>query len=51
MFANTQAPETGKFSCQQSNVTFLPGVYLVKGAPDVPPDTGLQRLEGIHDLI
>ncbi len=51
MFANTQAPETGKFSGQRGNVTFLPGVYLVKGAPDVPPDTGMRRLEGIDDLI
>jgi hypothetical protein len=51
MFADTQAPETGKFSGQRGNVTFLSGVYLVKGVANVPPNTGMQGLEGIGDLI
>ena len=51
MFADTQAPETGKYPGQRCNVAFLPGVYLAKGAANVLPNTGMQRLEGIDDLI
>jgi hypothetical protein len=51
MFADTQAPETSKFPGQRGNVTFFPGVYVVKGAANVSTNTGLQRLEGIDDLI
>lgn len=51
MFADTQTPEAGKFPGQRGNVAFLPGVYLIKGAPYVPPNVGMQRLEGVDDLI
>jgi hypothetical protein len=51
VFANTQAPETGKLSCQCSYVTFLAGVYVVQGAAYILPDAGMLLLEGCDDLV
>jgi hypothetical protein len=44
MLADTQAPKTGNFPGQRSNIALLPGVCLVKGAAKVPPNTGILRI-------
>jgi hypothetical protein len=44
VFSDTQAPKAGELLCQRGNVAFLSGVYVIKGAPNILPDTGMQVL-------
>lgn len=51
VFAYAQTPKPRKFSSQCGYVAFLPSIYLVEGPADVLSNAGMQRLEGIDDLI
>jgi hypothetical protein len=44
IFADTQAPETRKFSSKGGYVSPLASIYIVKGPSNVRPHTGMQCL-------